>query len=118
MSYLVIDTTTAATSTYFDQLTQLDGVQYLLNFWWSDRESAWYLGIYDQDENPLALGVRLNVSWLLLRRFTNTALPPGALFCLDTSGTDTDIAVPSDLGQRVLFMYVTADDVAVVQAAP
>jgi hypothetical protein len=109
---LVIDTSTAQTSTFFDQLTQLDGVQYLFNFWWSDREAAWYLGLYDQNENGLAVGLRLNVTWNLLRRFRDPRLPPGVLMCVDMTGTNTDMSAPAELGQRVQLVYFTSDEVA------
>ena len=110
VSFLVIDTTTAATSTYWDEIIQLDGVQYIFEFFWSDRESCWYMSILDQSQNYMATGLRLNVSWPLLRRFQNPALPQGLLYCLDTTGTGTEIRVPSDLGQGVLLMYVTPDE--------
>jgi hypothetical protein len=110
MSYLVIDTDSAATDTYWDQLTQLDGREYLLRFRWMDRRSVWSLNIYDQDENPLALGIVLKVSWPLLRRFQDPRLPPGLLMCLDTSGKDLDPRAATDLGTRVILMYTTADD--------
>jgi hypothetical protein len=110
MSYLVIDTSTAASSLFFDQLTQLDGREYLLRFVWHDRTSQWKLGIYDQDENLLVPGVGLKVTWPLLRRFRDARLPPGLLMCVDQSGQDSDVESPEELGQRVMLLYITSDD--------
>jgi hypothetical protein len=110
VSFLILDTSTSATSTYWDQITQLDGIQYTFEFVWSARETCWYLNLLDQSENQLAMGLRLNVSWPLLRRFKNPALPQGILICIDTTGSGTDIQAPADLGQRVLLEYITADD--------
>jgi hypothetical protein len=115
MSYLVIDTDAAATDKRFEQTTQLDGLEYLLTFQWSDRESCWYLDVEDQDGNPLCELVKLVVSWPLLRRFrTNQAVPQGVLACCDMSAPTpdqaADIVSPEELGQRVLLMYITADD--------
>jgi hypothetical protein len=105
---LQIDTSLAATVTYFDQLTPLEGTEYLLRFLWSQRESAWYLNFYDQDSNPIAVGLRLNVSVSLLRRFRDARLPPGVLFCADMTGQNLDIQTQGELGARVLLVYQTS----------
>lgn len=113
---LQIDTTSGG-SLFYNQLTQLDGLEYLLEFIWSARETCWYLNIYDQNSNPIALFIRLVVTSSLLTRFVDPVTPPGVLFCLDTSGTNTEIATPDDLGARVLLIYVTADDPLVTGVA-
>lgn len=106
--FLTIDAD--ASDLYYDQITQLEGVEYLLTFAWSARESCWYLDVGDQDGNPLASGVKLVVSWPLLRRFNDDRLPPGFLYCVDMTGNGMDIEVPEDLGSRVLLTYITSDD--------
>lgn len=93
-----------------EQLVQLDGVEYLLRFVWAPREQAYYLSLLDQDENPLALSIRLNINAPLLRRFRDPRLPPGSLLCVDLSDRGAEITQPSDLGQRVILAYVTADE--------
>ena len=112
MALLKLDTTAAATSLLFEQLTQLDGREYLLRFVWSTRESTWYLNIYDQDENPIALGVRLVVNWPLLRRFRDPRLPPGLLFLVDMSNTNQEVIDPIDIlpTERCPIFYFTVDD--------
>jgi hypothetical protein len=108
MSVEIINNET--TSLDYEQITQLDGIEYVLRFIWSDRESIWYMHIFDQDENELATGIALVVSFPLLRRYVDPRLPPGALVCVDTSEMGQDIQVSTDLGSRVLLMYFTADD--------
>ncbi len=81
-----------------------------MHFYWSDRESCWYLDILDQDNNELAMGVRLVVNFPVLRRFTDPRLPAGVLVAADMSCTNTDIEASTDLGSRVLLTYITADD--------
>lgn len=110
MSVLEIDVD--STLTYYDELTQLESLEYLLEFVWSTRESSWYLNIYDQDENSLAVGIKLLLNVDLLRRFPDPRLPPGKLICVDQGSTALDIAASTDLGSSVLLMYVTSDDVA------
>ena len=107
--YTIIDTD--PTLTAFDQIVPLDGREYLLEFFWSEREECWYMHVSDQDGSPLAQLVRLVVDWPILRRFrTDPRMPPGLLFCPDLSGAGADIAARTDLGERVPLVYITADD--------
>lgn len=108
MSYLILDTTQPGL--YFDQTTQLEGVEYIFTFIWSSRETAWYINISDQTGIILAPWLRLNISYPLLHRFQNPQLPPGMLVLADMTGMNEDIQVPTDLGTRVLFFYITSDD--------
>jgi hypothetical protein len=97
-------------SLLYEQTTQLDGIEYLMSFLWADRESAWYLSIYDQNQNQIALCIRLVVSSPLLKRFVDPRLPPGLLFCCDMTGNGVDIEESTDLGTRVLLAYATVDE--------
>jgi hypothetical protein len=98
-------------SLFYDQITQLEGVEYLFQFMWHPRESAWYIHLFDQDQNLLCGLIRLVVGFPLLRRFQHDPrTPPGCLMCIDYSQTNAEIAVPTDLGSRVDLMYITSDD--------
>ena len=105
---LLIDNATS--SLYYTQGTTLEGTDYTLEFFWSEREGAWYMNIYDANSVQLAMGVRLVVDWPLLRRYVTTDLPPGLLFLNDTSGQGLDIQDPSDLGSRCQLTYITSDE--------
>jgi hypothetical protein len=109
LAYLQIDTNTAAT--FFTQIVQLEGVEYLFQFLWSDREACWYLNLSDQDENLLCAGIRIVIGWPLLRRCQwDLRTPPGLLMCVDMTGQNVEIATATDLGTRVLMFYTTSDD--------
>jgi hypothetical protein len=99
-----------ASQTLFDEIVQLESLEYLFEFSWSGRESAWYLNIYDQDENQLAVGIKLLLNVDLLRRFPDARLPPGKLVCVALGSTGSDIATQEELGSRVSVVYVTSDD--------
>ena len=101
---------TDSSSTYYQQGVTLDGLEYLVDFLWADREGCWYISLADQDENPVAGWIKLVVNVSLLRRFRDDRLPSGVLFCVDMTGQSQDIAAPGDLGARVPLVYVTADD--------
>lgn len=108
---MIIQIDTNTDVLYYDQLVQLEGTEYLFQFLWADRESAWYLNIYDNDGNPIALCIKLVVNWPLLRRFkTSTTIPPGTLWLGDLSGQGLDIQTSDELGARCPLFYVTSDD--------
>jgi hypothetical protein len=94
---------------------ELDSVTYGFRFFWNERDPAWVFSITDVNGNELASGIKVAVSWPLAKRFSyNTALPPGLLVALDTSGMHQDPGGPtvtatgdltSDLGNRVQILY-------------
>ena len=103
-----------STNLYYDELVTLENREYLFEFFWSTRESCWYLSLYDQDNNPIALWIRVVVTWPLLRRFAGSDIPPGLLMAVDQSGMNEDAQVPTDLGSRVILTYTTSDDPSLV----
>jgi hypothetical protein len=107
---ILIDTDTDALQ--FDQLTQLEGFEYLLQFMWNDQDLGWYMNLGDQDGNQIASGVRLVCGVSLFRKFTDPRLPPGVFTVENFSGTDADIAAPSDLQGNFSLVYITSDDIA------
>lgn len=106
--YLAIQVNGA--TNWYSQVTQLEGVEYVFELLWSDREACWFLGVSDQDGNAIALGIKLITSWPLLRRFRDARLPPGRLFLLDMTGAKGEISAPTDLGGRFKLKYITSDD--------
>lgn len=94
----------------WDQSVQLEDFIYLFRFIWSKRENCYYLNIYDQDENPIALFIRLVCGVDLLRKFKDPRLPKGLLQVSDLAGTNLDLSVPSDLNGNYPLTYITSDD--------
>lgn len=89
----------------------IEGVEYVFDFYWSTRETKWYLSLYNQDNTPLALWMALNVSTAPLRRFrSQDNIPPGMLLVCDTTGQGEEMTAPEDLGERVILGYITSDD--------
>jgi hypothetical protein len=105
MPIWILPTETAETN--YSEIVEIEGREYVLRFDWSDRESIWYLSIYDQDENPLALSLRLVVGRSLLEGKTDSRLPPGRMAAIDLSGTGAEAGV-DELGTRVVLAYEDA----------
>lgn len=119
MSVLKLDTDT--TSLFWDSIVPLEGTEYLFEFYWSSRESRWYLNIKNQSEDLLAGAIAIVVApavvpeiiqyrGLLQRYQVNGNVPPGRLYAVDMSGEDREIESSGDLGVRVPLLYVTSDD--------
>lgn len=50
---------------YFSQENHVFGLTYNLEFEWIERGQFWVMHIYDEAEQPIALGLRLMVNWPL-----------------------------------------------------
>jgi hypothetical protein len=87
------------------QRTQLDGVDYLFRFLWSQRDGHWSIDVADQDGVAIASGVRLVTNWPLMRTCVDPRRPPGILAVMDTtSANDADPGF-ADLGSRFVLTY-------------
>jgi hypothetical protein len=84
----------------------LERVEYLLEFWWNERESAWYFRLADSAGDDLRL-CKLTLDWPLLRGLVDDRRPPGELIATDTLGTGAPAGL-QDLGQRVIVRYIEA----------
>ena len=105
MAVFYIDTSTSATATIWDQISEIDGREYVLVFAWNDRYQSWYLHILDQDSNPILYGRRLAVGVVLGRQLVgDSRIWPGKLVCVATTQDPSDPG-QFDLGSRVLLVY-------------
>ncbi len=91
----------------FKQKTQLDGVDYVLEFVWNQRDGHWLMHLLDQDEDPIMQGILLVTNYDLIKQCIDPRRPPGMLFIADALGLDEDPGY-SDLGGRFTLGYVSA----------
>lgn len=95
---------------YYAQKTRLDGRDYLLRFSYNERIQRWYLGLYDESNTPLLLGLKLVANWPLLRHYRHDPrLPPGELMAIDLT-SDGSPPTLDELGEgrRVELTYFEA----------
>lgn len=88
------------------QRTSLDGREYTFQFNWNDRSAAWFLTIYDTDEEPLVESRKIVTNQNLLNAVLGTNLPSGVIVCLEASGDYTEPTRES-LGSLHRLCYVT-----------
>jgi hypothetical protein len=65
--------------------TDLEDDTYILDFYYNSRLGRWHVSISDADENPVLMGVPLNINYNILQRFRMTALPPGLMMLFDST---------------------------------
>jgi hypothetical protein len=68
---------------FYSLRINLDGLAYIIDFSYSEREDRWYMDFYDEDRNPLLLGIKVVPGYFLYefqRDFRE--MPQGDLMCL------------------------------------
>ena len=98
------------TDALYQQVTTLDGVDFILTFAYNLRDGFWYLDVLDQDGNVIVPNVKIVVNWDLLQRSTDPRKPAGALMAYDTTAQELDPGL-DDFGTRVQILYLTAEEV-------
>ena len=88
----------------FQYVIALDGTNYTLTYTFNSRMNKWFLDLADSVGNEIVCQVPIIASWPLFDRFNDLAVPPGTLFCFDSSNSDTDPG-QFDLGDRCLIYY-------------
>ena len=89
---------------YRQEIT-LDESQYIIDIIWNERGEFWFFDLYDRDEAPLVLGVKMVLDFDLLLPYSVAGMPTGSLILLDTTGS-FERATYEDIEQFTLG-YVT-----------
>lgn len=105
----------AATSgkSWWKQQTALDGVLYLFEFQWTQRDGAWVMHLSDVTGSPIAVGIKLLPLFDLLRTVIDTRRPVGRLQLWDLAGTQQNPTF-STLGTQYQLRYYDAAELALV----
>lgn len=93
------------------QRTSLDGRDYILRFEWFQRDGAWRFSIADQNDSPIAVGIKIVTDWPLLFGVVDARRPAGQLMIIDERGEGLDPSF-SELGSRFTLVYFTAAELA------
>lgn len=90
----------------FRERTHLSGKEYVLDFRWSQRESRWWLDLYDANGVLLVGALKLILHHPLLKYLRGVVgLPPGELLLLDTRPTPAPPGL-DELGAVDMLVYV------------
>jgi len=94
----------------FSQELTLDGVSYRFDFTYNTRSLQWVLSISDIDLVPIVEGIKLILGYELFDQYRSYPLPPGELYCVDTTG-DEDEITRENLGPIVEIVYIPEAEV-------
>jgi hypothetical protein len=112
---LIFDTSTDPEVESYEQTEDLDGREYLIRLDRNERDESWSFSMYLTDGTPLALGKKVVLNYPLMFGETDSRLPPGRIFAVDTTASDTDPGL-TELGDRVILVYLDAAEVALLTA--
>lgn len=91
----------------FTQTIKLSGKLYKLRSRWNTVHEFWTLDIYDSNGAPLLLGQKVLFNTDILARYTNTLLPTGKIFVIDSGDESKKIERigRDDLGVNAFLIY-------------
>lgn len=98
---------------YYSLRTNLDGVDYQLDFRWSTREGRWYLTLRDTQGNLLCGEIKVLANWPMLRWYHDReGVPAGELvaICLQPSVIPPGLT-ELGIGLRTTLYYIPAGTV-------
>lgn len=86
-----------------NQIT-LTSVIFILFFKWNTLNKYWVMSIYDRNNNPIALGIKIVTNYDLTAQFVAIGMPAGDIICQNYVGLWTDIQ-RFDMGQTTAIIY-------------
>ena len=94
---------------------ELTGVIFILNFKWNALNEYWVMNIFDRNDQPILLGVKVVVNWNLTEQFVAVGMPTGDIVCQNVLGAFQQI-LRFDMGDiDELFYYEAGELEAIAQ---
>ena len=84
---------------FYTQRTSLEGRDYILTFYWSTRESCWYLDISTESATQIVAGLKLVCHMPLLYRIASEDRPPGEMMVISKDDLDDSPPGLNDLAE-------------------
>jgi hypothetical protein len=100
---------TSTTLSNYSINVELDGVEYILKYFYNSREDAWYYDILDVGGSVIHHGIKAVSNFPMLRLSSDLRGPPGELMAIDTTETGIE-ATRENLGTDVSFVYMDQAD--------
>lgn len=83
---------------------ELTGVSFILVFTWNALNSFWGMDIYNRDEEPLILGIKIVPNYPLLQAYTVFGMPAGEIVCQNVVNAPQEIK-RFDMAQKFQLVY-------------
>lgn len=98
------------------QQIQLTNSIYFLNFTWNALNEFWVMDVYDGNENPLVVGVKIVVNVILLGQYVVFGLPAGDIVCQNVVGA-SDFIGRFDMSQNFQLVYYEPGEIDALRLA-
>jgi hypothetical protein len=83
----------------------LTGVIFILSFSWNAMNEYWTMSIYDRNDQPIVLGIKVVTNYNLTAQYAATpGMPQGDIICQNIIGQWTDIG-RFDMGETTELIY-------------
>ncbi len=89
------------------QRMALDGAVYTIGLAWNQWASYWSFSLWDSEDSPIVLGIRIAVNWPLIRYYKfDPRCPPGEFIAHALTGDGADPGFDDfGIGKRVELTY-------------
>lgn len=95
----------------------LTGTIFLLYFSWNAMNEYWVMNIFDRNDSPILLGVKVVTNFDLTAQFAAiTGMPQGDIVCQNILGL-WDVIQRFDMGQTTELIYYEPGELATQAAA-
>lgn len=88
----------------WQQQIELDGTTFILTASWNALNEYWSLNIYDQDFNPIVLGIKVVTQFNLTKQVVKEDMPLGQIVCQNIVGGFFKIK-RNDMGETNELVY-------------
>ena len=95
--------------THYTLTCPIDDQSYLFDVRWNSRDEAWYFDMYQDDNTPVAINVKVVIGAMLGRRSRHAFFDSHKLIATDTTGQGVDPGY-DDLNSRVLVVVQSVKD--------
>lgn len=93
----------------WEEQIELEGVIYIFVFTWNALNEFWSMDIYNRDEFPLILGIKIVPNYPLLAPYTVFGKPAGEIICQNVVNAPDSIS-RYDMSQKFELVYYFEDE--------
>lgn len=95
---------------YWREQITLSGVVFVFAFKWNALNEFWVMDIYDSEEQPLILGIKIVPNYPLLDQYSVDGMPSGEIICQNIVAAPDTIS-RFDMSQKFELVYYEAGEI-------
>jgi len=92
---------------------ELDRIIYILEFTWNALNEFWTMNIYNRNEEPLILGIKIVPNFPLLKAYTVFGKPEGEIICQNIINSPDTIS-RFDMSQKFELVYYSTQELQII----